>query len=67
MENIVKIIENQDLKLKNNLSNTTCIFLTILYFHYFQFIYDYVIYKLKRYKSRSDLYLFNSYNTLIHI
>ena len=51
---------------KNNLSNTICIFLTILYFHLVEFIYDYIIYKLKRYKSRSDLYLFNPYNTFIH-
>ena len=51
---------------KNNLSNTICIFLTILYFHLVQFIYDYIIYKLKRYKSHSDLYLFNPYNTFIH-
>ena len=28
-------------------------------FHLVQFIYDVVIYKLKRYKSLRDLYLFN--------
>ena len=35
-------------------------------FHLVQFIYDYVIYKLKRYKSLRDLYLFNPYNTIFN-